>query len=68
MIAALMEGIAFVASIASISLLCGLLRASKIYSRATEDQLPVSGDTGGHGKPATSDEQSKSQTALQNVS
>jgi hypothetical protein len=67
-IAALMEGIAFVASIASISLLCGLLRASKIYSQATEDQLLAPGDTGGQNEPATSDEQSPTQTALRNVS
>lgn len=67
MIAALLEGIGLVASIGSISLLCGLLRAAKVYSQATEDQLPLASDAGAHDEPPTTD-QSPSLTALRNVS
>jgi hypothetical protein len=59
MIVALLEGIVFIAVIASTSLLCGLLRTAKTASQATEEQQLVGIGPAGDDEQSTTQEQSK---------
>jgi hypothetical protein len=59
MIVALLEGIVFIAVIASTSLLCGLLRTAKTASQATEEQQFVGISPAGDDEQSTTQEQSK---------
>ena len=68
MIVALLEAIVFVLSIASISLLCGLLRSAKTASQATEEQQLVGISPTGDDEQSTLQEQSKSLEAWRTAS
>jgi hypothetical protein len=59
MIVALLEGIVFIAVIASTSLLCGLLRTATTASQATEEQQFVGISPAGDDEQSTTQEQSK---------
>jgi outer membrane murein-binding lipoprotein Lpp len=59
MIVAVLEGIVFIAVIASTSLLCGLLRTAKIASQATEEQQLVGTCSTSDEEQSTTREQSK---------
>jgi hypothetical protein len=59
MIVALLEGIVFIAVIASTSLLCGLLRTAKTASQATEEQQVVGTSSAGDDEQSGTQGQSK---------
>jgi hypothetical protein len=68
MIVAVLEGIVFIAVIASTSLLCGLLRTAKAASQATEEQHVVATSPAGDEEQGTTQEQPKSLDALRTAS
>ena len=68
MIVAVLEGIVFIAVIASTSLLCGLLRTAKAASQATEEQHVVGTSPTGNHEQGTTQEQSKGLDALRTAS